>query len=137
MMQAAQPLHRNNPVTGAGLARGFPASGRSLCQCEMSAVLVVIANVIIHETFQMLLVQNNHMVEQISAAVANPALGEAVLPWAPKTGPLWLDIETPYRLNHFFVELSTAIKDQVTGRGIVRERFPQLLDHPGAGSDAL
>src|ERR1017187_3219995 len=98
----------------------------------MSAVVVIVADVIIHEASQMLLVQNDHMIEKVAAAVADPALGDAVLPWASETRSLRFDAETLYRLDDFFVELSTAIKDQVTRCRVVRERLAQLLDHPGA-----
>ena len=86
MMQTANPWHRYHPAASMGLARGLATGRRSLCQSKMSAVLVVIANVIIHETFQMLLVQNNHMVEKVAAAVPNPALGDTVLPRASEAG---------------------------------------------------
>ena len=133
MMQTAEPWHRYNFAMSTGLVRGFAIAGSSLRKREMGPVPVVVANVINHQAFQMLLVQNNHMIEQVAAAVADPALGNAVLPWAQKTGPLWLDAETLYRLNHFFVELSTAIKDQVSGYRVKRECLAQLLNDPRAG----
>jgi hypothetical protein len=35
--------------------------------------------------------------------------------------------------DHFAIEVRTAIKDQVPGRRVVRERFAQLLNDPSAG----
>jgi hypothetical protein len=54
----------------------------------MRPVLVVVADVFIHETHQMSFIQNDCMVEQIPTAVANPALCDAVLPWTSEGSPL-------------------------------------------------
>ena len=48
----------------------------------MSAVVVVVTDVLVHEPLQMALVEHDHMIEQIAAAVADEALGNAVLPRA-------------------------------------------------------
>jgi hypothetical protein len=50
-MQTAEPWHCYDPAAAARLVRGFTSGGRSFCQCEMSLVLVVVANVIIYEAF--------------------------------------------------------------------------------------
>jgi hypothetical protein len=81
----------------------------------------------------MAFIQNDHMVEQIAAAVADPTLGDAVLPRTSEAGPLGLDAEALHRVDHFFIELCAAIKDQIAGRRVVRERLAQLLNDPGAG----
>jgi hypothetical protein len=57
----------------------------------MRPVLVIIADVLVHQTFQMPLVQDNHMIEQITAAVADPTFGNAILPRTSKAGSLGLD----------------------------------------------
>ena len=132
MMQTAEPWHCYDPASAARLVRGFTTGRRSLCQREMSPVLVVVANVIIHKVFQMLLVQNNHMIEQVSTATADPPFRNAVLPRTSDAGSLGLDNEVLDRADHFFIELRAAIKDQIAGRGVVREGFTQLLNHPSA-----
>ena len=133
MMQTAKPWHRGNRSSSGRLVYRFPAGGCSLCQCEISAVLVVVADVIIHETLEMLLVQNNHMIEQVAAAAADPALGDAVLPRTPKTGPLGLDAEALDRFDHLRIEAGAAIKDQVAGRRVIWKCLAQLLNYPCAG----
>ena len=45
-------------------------------------------------------VENDHMVEQIPAAVADPALCNTVLPRASEVGPLWLDAEALHGIDH-------------------------------------
>ena len=49
-------------------------------------------------------VHNDHMVEQIPAAVADPTLGNAVLLRTSKTGSLELDPKALYCVDHFFIE---------------------------------
>ena len=73
MMQTAEPWHRDNPTTQSGLAHCLTTGRRSLCQSEMRSVVVIIAHVLKHEAFQMPLVENDHMVEQISAAASDIA----------------------------------------------------------------
>ena len=73
------------------------------------------------------------MVEQIPAAVAHPALGDAVLPRTAEAGLLGLDAKARYGIDHVIVELRAAIKDQIAGGRVVRERLAQLLNNPPAG----
>ena len=73
------------------------------------------------------------MAEQIPAAVADPALRNAVLPRTSEAGPLGLNAETLYGLDDIFLELCAAIKDQILGNRVIRERFAQLLRDPRAG----
>src|ERR1035437_4346494 len=133
MMQATESWHGYNFSALDGILFCFAASRRFLSQCEMSAVLVVKADVIIHEAFQMLLVQNDHMVEKIPAAVADPAFGDTVLPRTSEARSLGLNAEGLHRIDHLRVEAGTAIKDQILGCRVVRERLAQLLNHPLAG----
>jgi hypothetical protein len=111
MMQATKARHGNNLCTHRCAHLSFPARWSFLCQAQMSPVIVVITNVLVHEPFQVALVQNDHMVEQIAPAVADEPLGYAVLPRTAKACALGLDAETLYRIDHFFVEIRATIKD--------------------------
>ena len=51
-----------------------------LPQCEMSPVLVVIADIFIQQPPQMSPIQHDHMIEQIPSYATNPALRNSVLP---------------------------------------------------------
>ena len=133
MMQAAKPCHRYDPMVSFGILLCFAASRCSLPLRKMSSVLVVITDVLVHEAFQMPFVENDYRVEQITAAIADPTLCNAFLPWASEAGSLGLDAETLRRVDHFFVELCAAIEDQITRRRVVRKCLAQLLDDPGAG----
>jgi hypothetical protein len=46
----------------------------------MSPVFVTVVDVIFHQPPQMLLVQNNDVVQEVSPNPSNPALGDAILP---------------------------------------------------------
>ena len=81
----------------------------------------------------MAFIQDNYMVEQVPAAIADPTLGNAILPRTPEAGSLWLNAEALHRANDFFIEVCAAIKDQVFGSRVVGECLAQLLDCPAGG----
>jgi hypothetical protein len=54
----------------------------------VSSVLVVVANVVSHKPSQMPFVKDDHVVEKISSAVADPALCDTILPWTSEAGSL-------------------------------------------------
>ena len=56
--------------------REAEAAMRVLPQSEMSAIFVVIADVVFQQSFQVPLVQNDDVIKQISSHTPNPALGE-------------------------------------------------------------
>jgi hypothetical protein len=53
----------------------------------MRTVLVVVTDVLVHPALQKPFIQNDHMVEQIQAAVADSTFGNTVLPRASEAGP--------------------------------------------------
>src|ERR1039458_1833746 len=93
MMQTAELGHRYNPVAATEIHLCFTAGRGSLRQRKMCSVFVIVTDVIIHQALQMPFIQNDHMVEQIASAVANPTLSNTVLPRASEAGPLGLDAE--------------------------------------------
>jgi len=89
MMQTTQPWHRCHLVTDAGSFPCFTTRRRSLFEREMCAILEIVADVFVHQAFQMPLIENDHVVEQIPAAGAYPAFRNTVLPWTSEARPLW------------------------------------------------
>jgi len=79
MMQSAQSRHGNDVAIGASRFSRLAAGGRFLRQAEMSSVVVVVADVIGYEVFQMPYIQDDHMVQQVPAPGAYPSLGDTVL----------------------------------------------------------
>jgi len=79
-MQPTKSRQRNDLVS-APRSRGRNATvGCVLPQSEMSAIFVVIADVVFQQSFQVPLVQNDDVIKQISTHTPNPALGETILP---------------------------------------------------------
>lgn len=115
MMQAAKSWHRYDSAAGFGILLSLTSGRCSLRQREMRPVFVIIADVLPHQAFQMPLIQNNYMVKQIASAVADPALGHAVLPRTAEAGSLRLNAEALHSVDHFLIEIGPAIKDQMRG----------------------
>jgi hypothetical protein len=69
MMQTAKPWHGYDLATRTGITRCNTTGRRSFCQCKMRAILVVVADVLVHQAFQMAFVENDHVIKQIAAAV--------------------------------------------------------------------
>ena len=130
MMQAAEPWHCNNFTSGSGVTSCLTTGRSFLRQRKVRPVLVVVADVLVHQAFQMPLIYDDHVVEQVTAAVADPTFGDAILPRTAVAGSLRLDAEALYCVDHFFIELCAAIKDQVARCGVVRKRLAQLAGGP-------
>lgn len=62
------------------------AAGCFLARSEMSAVVVIITDVLSKKSLPMVLVQSDDMLERIAAAASDPALGNAFLPEAVDRG---------------------------------------------------
>lgn len=95
----------------------------------MRSVLVVIADVIGHEPLQMTFVEDDHVVKQIPAAVANKSLGHAVLPRTLETRSLRCDAKALDRLDHIEVEVGSAVA-QKRRPSFGWFRIPRRLSHP-------
>ena len=73
MMEAAKPRHRNDPATWAHSLSDRTPFRSLFSQREMRPVLVVVADVLGHQPFEMPLVEHDDMIEQVSAATADEA----------------------------------------------------------------
>src|ERR1017187_106168 len=133
MMQTAEPGHGYDSGTCFEILLCATTGRSSLRQGQMCPIVVVVTDVFIHQTFQMPFIHDDYVVEQISAAVVDPALCDTVLPRTSEAGPLGLDAEALRRVDDLFIEVRTSIKDQISAGWIVRECFTQLLNNPGGG----
>src|SRR5579863_181115 len=123
-------LASKSPCDVAGIFLCVTTRRRSLLQREMGTILEIVEDVFVDQAFQMPPFENDHMVEQIPAAVAYPAFRNPVLPWTSETGALGLNAETLHSFDHFTVELRAAIKDYVAGGRVIGKRLAQLLNDP-------
>jgi hypothetical protein len=80
MVEASESWNTDNVSASAVTLGLFASKGSLLVQTEMSPVIVVVTNVLIHQPFQMPLIENDDMIEQITTAIAYEALGHAILP---------------------------------------------------------
>ena len=86
-MQPAQASLRDHPTLSCGSS---PTRRRLLAQPEMGPVVMVVAHILRHQAFQMLFIQGDHVVKQISPTTSNPALRNTVLPGTAKGSAGWL-----------------------------------------------
>lgn len=86
MMQTMQAWRSHDLAPQTGFGHRFTTCWRSLSESKMSPVLIIVAHLLVHQTFQMPFIKNNHMVEYVSTALTDPTLGYTVLPWTAKVG---------------------------------------------------
>jgi hypothetical protein len=77
----------------------------------MSSVLVIIADVLFQQPSQVLLVEDDHVIEQVPSYTANPAVRNSVLPGTAECGPDGLRANGFHGRNDFGTELRIAIED--------------------------
>ena len=133
MVQTAEPWHRNHPAIWARISNGLASSRCLFLQPEMRSVIMVVANVLVHETLEMPLVEDNHVIQQVSPTVADEAFCYSVLPRAAEAGPFWLDPKALDGADDLNVEVAPAIEYQILRGGVVREGLAQLMRDPCAG----
>ena len=98
----------------------------------MRTVLMMVTNILREQSLQMVFIQRNHVVQQVSSAASHPALRDPILPWTPEGSSLGNDPCGFHRCNDLEPKLLITIKDQVFVRGFKWKRLPQLLDDPSA-----
>jgi hypothetical protein len=111
MMETAEPWNRDNLGARLSVFRHLAACRCLLAEAKVGSVSVIIADELIHEALQMPFIQNDHVVEKIAPACANPALGYAILPRTAEIRSLRLDAKAPYGIDDLFIEVAAAIKD--------------------------
>jgi len=97
----------------------------------MRPVVMVVADVLGHEALEMPLIEHDDMIEQVSAAVADEALGDAVLPGTAEVRSLWLDPKALDGTDDFCVEVRAAVEDQILRCFFIWKSLSQLLRNPG------
>ena len=97
----------------------------------MRPVLMVVAYIFSHKPFQVSLVEDNNVIEQVSSAASHPSLRDTVLPRAAIRGTHRLASQLPDRRHHIAAKLRVAIKEQESVHRRVGPRFSHLLHDPG------
>jgi hypothetical protein len=66
----------------------------------VDSVGVVIVDAFAEEVSEVVLVQNDHVIQQLPASATDPSQGNPILPWTSKGCPLRLDSEMADHLSH-------------------------------------
>ena len=75
---------------------------RRISQLSVDSVGVVVVDVLAEKLSKVVLVQDDHVIQQLSASVADPPLGDPILPRAPEGRSLRLDSKILDRLRDPF-----------------------------------
>src|SRR6516225_4973274 len=105
-------------------------SWRVLRQSKMSPVLMVVEQVGRHQSFEMPLIDDDHVVQQVAPATSHPTLSNTVLPRTGKSRASWLASHVSHGRNHIGAKLCVAVEKQESVRLLVGPCFSQLLDYP-------
>ena len=110
MMQATESGKRLNPASVSRVPRDRAPLGRVLGEPQMGSVLVVVADIFVHESLQMPFIEHDHMVQQVAAAASYPTLGHSVLPRTAKCGANRLSPQVLDRGDHVIPEFCIPIE---------------------------
>ena len=105
---------------------------RSLPQSEMRAVLVVVANIVREQAFQVPFVNCDDVIQEITAATPYPTLCDSILPRTFERSADRTHAEGSNRCRDFQSILGITIKDEEPRSGSKWKCFSQLLDDPRA-----
>jgi hypothetical protein len=85
--------------------RYWSTGWRILRQSEVGSIFMVVAHILGHQPLEVLRMQYDHVVEQVSSATPDPALRDTVLPRTAKGSAGGLASQVSYRRNHIRSEL--------------------------------
>src|SRR6516164_2123740 len=98
-------------------------SWRVLRESKMRPVLMVIEQVGRHQSFEMPLIDDDHVVQQVASATSYPALSNTVLPRTAKGCASWLASHVSHSRNHIGAKLGVAVEQQESVRLFVGPCF--------------
>ena len=130
VVQSTQAFLRNYPTLRGGT---HSACRRLLAEPKMRSVVMVIGNILGEQPLQMAFVQRDHVVEQLTAAAADPALSHTILPRTSNRGSHRGHHQRANRAGHLEPVFCVMIQYQELGSRLVRESFSELLGNPTAG----
>jgi len=96
----------------------------------MRSIFMVIADVFRHKAFQMSLVEDDHVIQQVPPATSHPTLRHTVLPRTVIRRTHRLASQFSDGRYHVPAELCVVVEQQEFGRRRVGPRFSHLLHDP-------
>jgi len=91
---------------------------------------MVVANILEHQPLEVLLVQDDHVIQQVSSATPDPALSDTVLPWTAEGSADGLASQVSHSGNYISSELRIVIEQKESVGRHVRPCLHQLLNNP-------
>ena len=100
-----------SPVDRIWLSRSLRISGgRPAGVSVASPALVIVDQVGRHQSFEMPLIQDDLVVQQVASATSHPALNNTVLPRTAKDRARWFASHVPRSRNHLGARLCVAVE---------------------------
>ena len=127
MVQTTQPRRGNHSCIRSWIPLGRSSVRRVLCQGIVSAIFVVVIDVITHEPEQMSFVQHDHMVQDLSTATPNPSFRDSILPGRLDARPLRFQAGRVQKSDDPGIKFGIAVQNRVTVWTSFRKSLAQLL----------
>jgi hypothetical protein len=105
MVQSAESREGVDCALSPTSDRCWPTRWRILRQSEVGPIFMVIAHILGQEPLEVLLIQDDHVVEQVSSATSDPSLRQAVLPRTAKGSAGGAASQASHRRNYIGSEL--------------------------------
>jgi hypothetical protein len=129
VVQPSESHMRKNATWGYGASS---AVWRSLPGSEMRAALVIVANILRDQAFQVAFVNCDDVIQEITAATPYPTLCNSILPRTFERDADRIHTQGSNRRGDFQSILGITIKDDEPRSGSKWKCFSQLLDDPQA-----
>ena len=113
--------------------RNHPTGRCVLVQGDVRSILVIVRQILTTKPPDMLLVQRDDVIHQLTANTADPAFSNSVLPRAPETRSYRFDAASFQKPENLITELRVAIEQDVTKGAGQWESLSQLLGNPVGG----
>ncbi len=133
MVKTSDSQSRLDFARFAQTCRNHPTGGCVLVQRDVRSVLVIVRQILTTEASQVLFIQRDDVIHQLTANTTDPAFRDSVLPRAPQTGSYRFDAASFQKPENLVTELRVAIKQDITKGAGQRESLSQLLDNPVCG----
>ena len=99
----------------------------------MRAIGVIIRDVVLDETAQVSLIEDEYVIQKISATAPDPAFRDSILPRACRAYACGFHAAGCQQIGYLLAELAVTIENRIAVRTRFRKCLPQLLHYPGAG----
>jgi hypothetical protein len=132
MMQAADARQRDQTRRLARLGGNRPHCRCVFLKRVMDPVRVIIGDVIADQTTQMSVIEDDHVIEKLSATASDPAFGNPILPRACSACARGFHAAECKQLSYLRSKLAVTIKNRVAILTRFPKGLPQLLHNPRA-----